>query len=210
MSLIETIPGLPAVVGTNGARSEFPRCNEVVPMTVHSRALELLPREEVAQARVSVNLSPAAALEKFRHDIARWWPREYTYSGTSMEDLFLEGRKGGIFWERGPEGFRCDLARVMRWVPPDKMILRWHISPSHRPEPDPQRASEVEIRFVADGAGGTRIEVEHRGFAKHGQAGAEYCARMGSETGWPFILRRFAEHCGCTDTPVTRVLRSVI
>lgn len=178
-------------------------------MTVHTRAIEYFAQDDTARAHVIVNLSPTLAFERFRHDIARWWPKEYTYSGNSMEDLYLEGRKGGVFWERGPEGFRCDLARVLRWMPPDKMIMRWHISPGHRPEPDPERASEVEIRFVPDGGTGTRIEVEHRAFSRHGTLGAEYASRMGSETGWPLILRRFAEYCGCGETAVPRMLRAV-
>lgn len=177
-------------------------------MTVHTRAIERFACEDVARAHVVVGLGPALAYEKFRHDVARWWPREYTYSGECLEDLYLEGRKGGIFWERGPEGFRCDLAKVLRWVPPEKIILRWHISPAHRPEPNPERASEVEIRFIPGASGGTRIEVEHRDFSHHGVSGAEYCSRMGSETGWPFILRRFAEHCGGVEV-MPRTLRSV-
>jgi uncharacterized protein YndB with AHSA1/START domain len=178
-------------------------------MTVHARAVESLARDDVAHARIAINLAPAAAYEKFRHDLARWWPREYTYSGETMEDLYLEGRKGGVMWERGPEGFRVDIGRVLRWVPPEKIILRWHISPGHRPEPDPRRASEVEIRFTADNSGGTRIEVEHRGFSRHGTGAAEYCTRMASDTGWPFILKRFAEHCGCAEAASIPVLRSV-
>jgi hypothetical protein len=165
-------------------------------MTIHTRAIEKFARTDSVRCQVVVALDPAEAFEKFRHDVAKWWPREYTYAGESMEDLYIEGRKGGVMWERGPEGFRCDLARVMRWMPPEKMILRWHISASHRPEPDPINASEVEIRFVPNGSGGTRIELEHRGFSNHGTGAEEYCTRMGSETGWPFILKRFAEHCG--------------
>ncbi|MBV9571887.1 MAG: SRPBCC domain-containing protein [Alphaproteobacteria bacterium] len=178
-------------------------------MTVHSRAIERFARDDIARAHITVDLAPTVAYEKFRHDIARWWPREYTYAGESLEDLFLEGRKGGVFWERGPEGFRCDLARVLRWVPPEKIILRWHISPSHRPEPNPERASEVEIRFVSDGGTGTRVELEHRAFSRHGTGAGEYCARMGSDTGWPFILKQFAEHCGCAETVAPRILRPV-
>jgi hypothetical protein len=203
---VDTVASRP---GTKAERSEFPTCNEGFIMTVHTRAIERFARDDTARAHILVDLPPAAAYEKFRHDITRWWPREYTYSGECMEDLYLEGRKGGIFWERGPEGFRCDLARVLRWMPPDRMILRWHISPGHRPEPNPERASEVEIRFVSDGGTGTRIEVEHRAFSRHGTGGGEYCARMSSDTGWPLILNRFAEHCGCGEANAPRVLRSV-
>ena len=39
----------------------------------------------------------------------------------------------------------------------------------------------------------TRVEVEHRGFARHG-AGAELLrGGMASSDGWPYILRQYAE-----------------
>lgn len=181
-------------------------------MTIHARAIEKFARTDRVRCHVVVSLDPASAFEKFRHDVARWWPREYTYSGEAMEDFFLEGRKGGVMWERGPEGFRIDIARVMRWMPPEKMILRWHIAPNHSPEPDPAHASEVEIRFESNGSGGTRIELEHRNFSNHGTGSDEYSSRMASDTGWSFILKRFAEHCGgdlASDKPALRSVTTV-
>jgi hypothetical protein len=74
------------------------------------------------------------------------------------------------------------------------MIIRWHISAHRVPEPDPSRTSELELKFV-DVEGGTRIELEHRGFSRHGGDWAEYRDFMASELGWPHILQAFAEWC---------------
>jgi uncharacterized protein YndB with AHSA1/START domain len=164
-------------------------------MTIHARSIENFACEDAVACRVVVALAPAATFEKFRHDISRWWPQDFTWSGDSLEDLYFEGRKGGVLWERGPEGFRCDMARVMRWVPPERMVLRWHIGPDHIPEPNPAKASEIEIKFFAEAGGRTRVELEHRGFSRHGAGAGEYRAFMGGAKGWPLMLKRFAEHC---------------
>ncbi len=163
-------------------------------MTIHAKPGTFVT-EDVVRCSVYVPVDRATAFEKFRHDLFQWWPHDYTWSGDAVENLFFEGRKGGCLWERGPEGFRCDFARVLRWVPSDWMLLRWHIAPDRKPQPDPAKASEVEIRFVADDRGGTRIELEHRHIARHGRGWEAYCASMGAPDGWPHILACFAEHC---------------
>jgi uncharacterized protein YndB with AHSA1/START domain len=164
-------------------------------MTIHARAIENFAADDAVCCKTVVPFSTAAAFEKFRHDITQWWPREFTWSGEGLEALYFEGRKHGMFWERGPEGFRIDMARVMRWVPPERMVLRWHVGPNMMPEPNPSRASEVEIKFIAEEPGRTRIEVEHRCFSNHGAGAEGYRAVMGSVKGWPMILKAFADHC---------------
>ncbi len=146
------------------------------------------------QCDAVVPLPQAAAFELFRHDIHEWWPREMTWSGDALEHLTLEGRKGGMLWEQGPDGLRLDCARVMRWLPPEKLVLRWHIGPGRVPQPDAARAGEVEVRFTAEGKGHTRVCLDHRGFAALGAGAAEYRASMGSAKGWPLILGCFAAH----------------
>jgi hypothetical protein len=49
----------------------------------------------------------------------------------------------------------------------------------------------VEVRFHPAGSG-TRVELEHRAFARHGDAGGAYRHAMASPQGWPLILDRFA------------------
>jgi uncharacterized protein YndB with AHSA1/START domain len=81
---------------------------------------------------------------------------------------------------------------VLVWEPPRRLVLAWQISPERAPEPDPAKASEVEVRFVAEGPSVTRVELEHRGFERHGAGGAGYRAGMGAPQGWPYILDRYA------------------
>jgi Activator of Hsp90 ATPase homolog 1-like protein len=164
-------------------------------MTVHTRSIENFACEDAVCCKTIVPISAAAAFEKFRHDITAWWPREFTWSGDALESLYFEGRKQGVLWERGPEGFRIDIARVMRWVPPERMVLRWHVGPNKMPEPNPARASEVEIKFIPEEPQRTRIELEHRFFSRHGAGAESYRALMGGAKGWPTILKAFADRC---------------
>jgi hypothetical protein len=169
-------------------------------MTIHAPAkitAAIIPLDDgdAVQCDAVVPFSRTAAFEMFRHDIHTWWPREMTWSGDALEHLTLEGRKGGMLGEQGPDGLRLDCARVMRWLPPEKLVLRWHIGPGRLPQPDAAKASEVEIRFAAEDDRHTRVGLEHRGFANLGAAGSEYRALMGAAKGWPHILGCFAAHC---------------
>ena len=58
--------------------------------------------------------------------------------------------------------------------------------------PDPAKASEAEVRFEEAGARDTRVELDHRGFSRHGD-GAEDYKQMMSEQGWPYALEGYVE-----------------
>jgi len=49
----------------------------------------------------------------------------------------------------------------------------------------------VRLRFIPDGAG-CRVDLEHRGFERHGENGAAMRDGMASPQGWPLILAEFA------------------
>ena len=49
----------------------------------------------------------------------------------------------------------------------------------------------MEVRFADAGDGTTRVELEHRGFARQGEGADEYRRLMG-EQGWPYALERYA------------------
>ena len=143
----------------------------------------------MAEATVEVPIEPEAAFALFADRMGEWWPREYSWAGARLEWI---GIKAGMCMERGPHGFRVDWGRVLSWEPPDRLRFSWQISPSRVPEPDPERASEVEVRFTPAEHGGTIVSLAHRSFDRHGEGWQAYEEAMASPDGWPSILVRYA------------------
>ena len=142
---------------------------------------------------VEVPLPPAAAFRLFTDELGAWWPPEYTWSGPVLESIGIEPGEGGMCWERGPHGFRCDWGRVVAWEPGVRLAFTWQISPARVPEPDPGRASQVSITFGDVADGGSTVELVHDGLERHGDGADGYAAAMGSPQGWPYMLGRYAE-----------------
>jgi hypothetical protein len=72
--------------------------------------------------------------------------------------------------------------------------LAWQLNERWQYDPDPTHASEVEVRFIADGPSRTRVELEHRGFEHHGAEAAGVRAGNDAPTGWTYVLDLFAKH----------------
>jgi len=141
---------------------------------------------------ITVEAAPDRAFAVFTEDLAAWWPSEYTWSGEVLETIGIEPREGGHCFEIGPGGFRSDWGTVLRWAPPGRLAFAWQISPERVPEPNPARASEVEVRFEPEGEAGTRVELEHRGFARHGEGAEDYRTGLDSPAGWTLLLECYA------------------
>jgi uncharacterized protein YndB with AHSA1/START domain len=149
------------------------------------------PADEPIHQAVTVPVPADQAFAAFA-ELARWWPREYTWAADTLEDIGLEPRVGGHCYERGPNGFICHWGTVLTWEPATRLTFSWQISPDRVPEPNPAKASEVTVRFHPADPAGTRVALEHRAFVRHGDAGAGYRQAMASPQGWPLILDRFA------------------
>jgi uncharacterized protein YndB with AHSA1/START domain len=145
----------------------------------------------VARHEVHVDLPRERAFELFTEELGAWWPPDYSWSGEVLEEIGIEPGAGGLCYERGPHGFRCDWGRVLAWEPPGRLTLAWQISPRREPEPNPARASEVDVLFT-DTDGGTSVSLEHRAFDRHGEEGEQYAEMLDSREGWPLILGRYA------------------
>ncbi|KXK58135.1 ATPase [Micromonospora rosaria] len=152
-------------------------------------------RQETARyslhSMLLVAASPERAFAVFTGELADWWVREYTWSGpAALVELGIEPHAGGMLYEIGPYGFRSDWGRVLTWDPPRRFVFTWQIGPDRLPVPDPALASEVEVLFLPDDdSGGTRVEVEHRHFDRHGTAAEGY--REALTAGWQELLARY-------------------
>jgi uncharacterized protein YndB with AHSA1/START domain len=139
---------------------------------------------------VDVGAPPERAFAIFVEAIGRWWPIPYTYSEDQFATAEIEGRAGGRWFEMKLDGSRENWGAVRAFEPGRRIVLSFNVSPQRKPEP-PERESEVEIRFAPDGEG-TRLELEHRDFSKHGEGAEMLRAGLASPQGWPLILASFA------------------
>jgi len=121
-----------------------------------------------------------------------WWPKDKQIGSEPIERSVIEPREGGRWFERGVDGAECDWGQVLAWEPPHRLVLSWHIGTTWQYDPDPAKASEVEIRFVAESGSRTRVELEHRHLDRHGDGWEAMREAVGSPNGWGGILGDFA------------------
>ena len=73
---------------------------------------------------------------------------------------------------------------------PERILLAWHLTPEWKFDPDPAKATEVEVAFAAE-EDATRVTLEHRGFDVHGDAGAAMRESVSSDGGWSSLLEMY-------------------
>lgn len=146
--------------------------------------------ETVVKKSIVVNVPVAHAFDVFTRRIDLWWPRSHRIGKAEMKEAVIEAREGGRWFERGVDGSECDWGRVLAWRPPHGVALSWHIDASWSYDPDPARASRVEVTFTDEGDGRTRVELEHSHLDRH--AGWKQLKEtFESPGGWSGVLERF-------------------
>ena len=148
-------------------------------------------------AAVRVQIIVEAPIERafrvFVDDFDMIKPREHNLLDAELAETVFEPRVGGHIYDRAVDGSECRWARVLAYEPPDRVVFSWDIGPQWTLEADPDRASEVEVRFVAEAPGRTRVELEHRHLDRHGEGWEGLRAGVESADGWPLYLRRLGD-----------------
>jgi uncharacterized protein YndB with AHSA1/START domain len=142
------------------------------------------------RATITVPTSQERAFDVFTAQFGKWWPREYSIGQADMADFIIEPVAGGRWYEIGTDGKEFDTGRVAAFEPPERLVLAWHLDGTWQFDPDSAHASEVEVRFIAEDASRTRVELEHRHFERHA-AGAQ-AVRGGVDSGWTYCLDLYA------------------
>jgi uncharacterized protein YndB with AHSA1/START domain len=147
---------------------------------------------------ITVSVSPERAFEAFTAEFDRWWPRTHHIGKSPMKKAIVEPRAGGRCYTEQVDGTDCDWGTVLVWEPPQRLVIAWQIDGRWQYEPDLAKSSEVEVRFVAEGDSGTRVDLEHRQFARHGADAAPIRTAVDGANGWSGLLQMFADHVAAT------------
>ena len=148
--------------------------------------------ESVVRRSITVAATVDRAFTVFTDGYTTWWPKDHHIGATEPEAVVFEARPGGRWYERGADDQECDWGRILAWEPPHRLVIAWMIGADWQYDPDPAHASEVEIRFVAETPDRTRVEIEHRGFDRHGPRAESVRAGVASDQGWGLYLDRLA------------------
>jgi uncharacterized protein YndB with AHSA1/START domain len=152
-----------------------------------------MANEAVVRRQIVVDLSIERAFTAFVERFGEFKPREHNLLGAEITETRFEARVGGHIYDRAGDGSECRWARVLAYEPPDRLVFSWDISPRWQLETDPSRASEVEVRFVAETPDRTRVELEHRHLDRHGLGWESLRDGIDSDGGWPLYLARYTD-----------------
>jgi uncharacterized protein YndB with AHSA1/START domain len=143
------------------------------------------------RSRIVVDAPIERAFSVFTEQFDRIKPREHNLLGVDVAETVFEPRVGGSIYDRGVDGSECRWARVLAYEPPERVVFSWDIGPTWQIEADPDKASEVEVRFIAEAPERTRVELEHRNIDRHGDNWESVREGVASPEGWPLYLQRY-------------------
>lgn len=137
---------------------------------------------------VEVKASPEHAFEVFAAHMGEWWHKAHSIAqGTTQNDVIIEPRAGGRWYELGADGSEHPWGHVIAYEPPRRLLLAWQLNRDFTF--DPELVTEVEVRFEPLGEG-TTVHFEHRLLERMGEGAAEQFEAM--DGGWGMLLDLFA------------------
>jgi uncharacterized protein YndB with AHSA1/START domain len=146
----------------------------------------------VVRRQIVVEAPPEKAFEVFTARFGDFKPREHNLLGAPIAETVFEPQVGGHIYDRGTDGSECRWARVLVYEPPTRVVFSWDIGPTWQVETEPDNTSEVEVRFIAEGPGRTRVELEHRNLDRHGPGWESVAGGVSADGGWPLYLDHYA------------------
>jgi uncharacterized protein YndB with AHSA1/START domain len=145
------------------------------------------------QTEVVVEAPQDRAFRVFTERFDAIKPRDHNMLDVDIAESVFEARAGGSVYDRGVDGSECRWGRVLAYEPPERIVFSWDISPRWQLETDLEKASEVEVRFIAESPERTRVELEHRHLDRHGEGWDGLREGVAGDQGWPLYLGRYAE-----------------
>jgi uncharacterized protein YndB with AHSA1/START domain len=150
---------------------------------------------QVTDTSVRTAITVQAPIERaftvFTEGIGTWWSPDHHILDGKPPEMVFEPHVGGHIIDRAADGTECRWSRVLAYEPPNRVVFSWDINLDWKLETDPEKTSDIEVRFTAEGPDRTRVELEHRNIDRHGDGWERMRDAVGSPNGWS--LERFAE-----------------
>jgi uncharacterized protein YndB with AHSA1/START domain len=100
------------------------------------------PRLVAVRERVEVDCPIQEAFDLFTTRMGEWWPLDpASYGGERANEIFLEPRVGGRFYERFTDGDELQVGSVVACEPPRRIAFTWRTA-------DWEGETEVEVTFT--------------------------------------------------------------
>lgn len=152
---------------------------------------------EVSVAKSVVVEAPRVQAFAFFIRQEAWWPvRTHHLAEPPGETVILEPFVGGRWYERLRDGRECDWGAVLVWEPPRRIVVTWQVGPGWVYEPDQTKASEIEVRFLAESQYRTRIEFEHRHLERYGEQAERMRSILDAPEGAAGVLQAYVARLG--------------
>ena len=145
----------------------------------------------VVRRQIVVQAPIERAFAVFTERFGDFKPPEHNLLKAPIAETVFEPRVGGHIYDRAVDGSECRWARILAYQPPDRVVFSWDISPQWQIETEPDNTSEVEVRFIAEAPGRTRVELEHRNIDRHGPGWQSVADGVANDAGWPLYLARY-------------------
>lgn len=142
--------------------------------------------DTTVRAEVVIDAPIERAFDVFTARFGDFKLKEHNILGAEIAETVFERHVGGHIYDRAVDGSECRWARVLEYEPPNRVLFSWDLSPQWQVEPDHDKTSEVEVRFIAETDQRTRVELEHRNIDRHGEGWQAVVD--GSAEGWPLYL----------------------
>ena len=139
---------------------------------------------------VVVKVDQQRAFDVFTTGIDSWWPRSHHIGESPLAKSVIEPREGGGWYGLCEDGTKSHAGHVIKWDPPNCVILAWQLTGEWKYDPD--FVTEVEVRFVAEAPDRTRVELEHRNLDRFGKYQEQMLETFTSDGGWTGLMQMFA------------------
>jgi hypothetical protein len=138
---------------------------------------------------VVVDVPQQRAFDVFTTGIDSWWPRSHNIGSSPLKEFIMEPKDGGEWYGLCEDGSKSHAGHVIKWDPPNSVILAWQITGEWQFDPD--FLTEVEVRFTAEAPDRTLVELEHRNLDRFGVHQPQMVETFKSDGGWNGLMQMF-------------------